>query len=82
METCPHCNFLVRDGARSCGVCHKPLWDESGVPAFISGDRRQSDAMAARIGPAEAGFPVSIVVLFVVGVMFAVAVVATSHFWA
>ena len=38
--------------------------------------------MAARIGPAEAGFPVSIVVLFVVGVMFAVAVVATSHFWA
>lgn len=82
METCPHCKFLVRDGARVCGVCHKPLAaTDVGVPSFLSGDRHGSQALAAHVGPGEAGVPVSVIVLFVVGLLFALALVVTGHFW-
>ena len=25
MQTCPHCQFLVADGATTCSVCHRDL---------------------------------------------------------
>lgn len=82
METCPHCKFLVRDGARTCGVCHKPLSaTDVGVPSFLAGDRRAPQALAAHIGPGEAGVPVSVIALFALALLLAVALVATGYFW-
>lgn len=81
MNKCPHCQFLVRDDMRTCEVCQKPLGQSRSVPAFAAGQRNGDDAMAARIGPQEAGFPAAALWLFVVGTMLAAAVVATTVYW-
>ena len=80
MNKCPHCQFLVRDDMRTCEVCQKPLGQSRSVPAFAAGQRKGEDAMAARIGPQEAGFPAVALWLFVVGTLMAAAVVASSMY--
>lgn len=81
MKKCPHCQFLVREDTRTCGVCHKPLFQDVGVPAFAAGQRRGQETLAAHVGPAESGFPLSLVWLLVVGLLFAVAIWLTSAYW-
>lgn len=81
VDTCPHCQFLVREGSRCCEVCHKPLHEASGVPSFASGQRPGQEVMAARVGPQQAGFSNAIVWLFVVVLLLAAAVWATTTYW-
>lgn len=81
MNKCPHCQFLVREETRTCEVCHKPLQQSRSVPAFASGQRSGDEAMAARIGPVEAGFPAAALWLFVVGTLLAAAVVLSTLYW-
>ncbi len=81
MDTCPHCQFLVREGSRTCDVCHKPVYEASGVPSFVAGARSGREVVAARVGHADSGFPVTVVWLFVLGVLLAAAVVITSATW-
>lgn len=80
LNKCPHCQFLVREDMRTCEVCHKPLEGPRSVPAFAAG-QRSDDALAARIGPTEAGFPAAVLWLFVVGTLLAAAVVITTLNW-
>lgn len=82
MNKCPHCQFLVRENMRTCEVCHKPLGDSRSVPAFAAGQRTGDEAMAARIGPQEAGFPAAALWLFVLGALLAAAVVFSTLYWA
>ena len=50
--------------------------------AFLRrGPAQGQEIMAARVGPAEAGFPVSMVWLFVVVLLLAVAVWLTTKYW-
>lgn len=81
METCPHCQFLVRDGSRSCDVCHKTLVDSTGVPSFAAGQRHREELVTARVGPQEVGFSNAVVWLFVVVLLLGVAVWATTIYW-
>ena len=81
METCPHCQFLVREGARTCDVCHKPLAESSGVPAFAAGQRGHEEMVTARVGPQETGFSNAVAWLFVVVLLLGVAVWATTTYW-
>lgn len=81
MNKCPHCQFLVREDMRTCEVCHKPLGQSRAVPAFAAGQHNGEEAVAARIGPHEAGFPSATLWLFVVGVLLAVAVVFSTVYW-
>lgn len=80
MEKCPHCQFLVREESHTCDVCHKPLREASGVPSF-AGDARAGSFAATHVGPSESGFPVSILFLFVVGLLFAAAVWLSTIYW-
>jgi len=82
VNKCPHCLFLVRDDMRTCEVCGKPIGQSRAVPAFAAGQRNGEEAMAARIGPTEAGFPTAAVWLFVLGVVLAAAVVLSPMYWA
>jgi hypothetical protein len=66
---------------RTCEVCHKPLAQSRSVPAFAAGQRNGDEAMAARVGPTEAGFPAAVLWLFVVGTLLSAAVVATTMYW-
>ncbi|MEZ5239290.1 MAG: hypothetical protein R2716_10205 [Microthrixaceae bacterium] len=61
-------------------MCSKPLESPSAVPA-LRRVRAAAGAMAARVGPNEAGFPVAAVWLLVVGVLLASAVVLSSIHW-
>jgi len=81
VETCPHCNFLVREGAATCGVCHRPVHAESGAPAYLAGDRRASEVVSARIGPEETGPSIGLFLLFAILVLMAVAAVVVSRMW-
>ena len=81
METCPHCQFLVRDGARTCDVCKKALVDNAGIPSFAGGQRRHDDIVAARVGPSEVGSSNAVVWLFVVAVLMGAAVWASTNYW-
>lgn len=81
MNKCPHCQFLVRDGMRTCEVCQKPVGQPRSVPAFAAGGRNGDEAMAARIGPQEAAFPTTALWLFVMGVLLSAAVVAGTVYW-
>ncbi|MCO5320400.1 MAG: hypothetical protein M9922_03260 [Microthrixaceae bacterium] len=81
MNKCPHCQFLVREDTRTCEVCHKPFAREAAVPGFAAGQGRGDDALAARVGPGEAGFPVSVIWLFIVGMLLAAAVAFSSSHW-
>lgn len=82
METCPHCHFLVPDGARVCTVCRKSLTSsDGGTPAFLSGERHHPHAVAAHVGPGEAGMPVSVIALFAVALLLALALLASSQLW-
>lgn len=82
MEKCPHCQFLVRDGSRVCGVCHKPIVaGEGGMPSFLSGERSHGQTLAAHVGPGEAGVPLSLIVLFSMAIVLAVVLVVGSQIW-
>jgi hypothetical protein len=72
---------LVRDDMRTCEVCQKPLSQSRSVPAFAAGQRNGDEAMAARVGPQQAGFPAAALWLFVVGTLLSAAVVATTVYW-
>ncbi len=81
MNKCPHCQFLVREDMRTCEVCSKPLAVSRAVPAFAADSHNGDEAMAAHIGPGEAGFPVATLWLFLLGLMLAAAVVLTTINW-
>ncbi len=80
MESCPHCNFLIRDGSRTCGVCHKPVVVASGQTTFQG--FLASDLDAARIGPGRVnGTPFAVVVLLLLVLLFAAGAGVAAFAW-
>lgn len=63
MESCPHCNFLVRDGARTCGVCHRPVAAEASPPDFAG-------PSGARVAPSTGGASVAVMALMALLILF------------
>jgi hypothetical protein len=79
VESCPHCNFLIRDGARTCGVCHKPVMVASahGGAAYAA---PPVDSM--RVGPGRShGTPVAVVVLLLLVLVFAAGAGLAATLW-
>jgi hypothetical protein len=81
VESCPHCHFLIRDGARTCGVCHKPVMvaPAGGGAAYVA---PAVDSM--RIGPARSsGTPVAVVAMLLLVLVFAAGAGLAAHIiWA
>ena len=79
MENCPHCQFLVRDNARNCTVCNKSIRRDD--PLGVRAGQQNPQALAGHVGPAEAGVPVSVTLLFIIGLTMAGAVYLSTQFW-
>lgn len=61
MEPCPHCSFLVPDGAATCGVCHRS----------VDPSTAQAPTRAAVVPARSSGTPsVAIVALLLLIVVF------------
>lgn len=78
MESCPHCNFLIRDGARTCGVCHKPV-----MVAHAHGGASYAQPIdSMRVGPGRShGTPVAVVVLLLLVLVFAAGAGLAATLW-
>lgn len=78
MESCPHCNFLVREGSRTCGVCHRPLGvatADGAPPAFMA------DYSHAPAAPASTGASVAVVGLLLLLLVFGAGAGLAAYVW-
>ena len=76
MESCPHCHFLVRDDARTCGVCNRPL-----VTPAVDG-LAPLPVDSVRVGPGRAtGIPIAVVVLTLLVLLFGAGAGVAHTIW-